>query len=140
MPELQDFIQSAMKSLGTTEQTTRSATGGVLQLIKQYAGQGDFKEILDKVPGTEALLKEAPSAAPEAKGGLGGLFKNAASLFGGKAGAAVGVLDMIQKSGLDTSSIGKFLPLFMTFLKSKVGSELVGRVVDKVPELKKLIG
>ena len=67
MPELQDFIQSAMKSLGTTEQATRSATGGVLQLIKQYAGQGDFKEILDKVPGTDALLKEAPSAALEAK-------------------------------------------------------------------------
>ena len=85
---MQEFIQQVTKSLGIPEGTTRSATGGMLQLIQKQADGNDFQSLLQKLPGASDLLSEGSD-----KGGggglLGGLAKQASSLIGGSGGGAL---------------------------------------------------
>lgn len=60
---MNEFIQMAMKQLGTNETTTRSITGKVLGFIKEKAGGADFTQLMDKLPGASQLA-EASGQAP----------------------------------------------------------------------------
>jgi hypothetical protein len=135
---IQDFIKSAAENLGEDEGKMESATGGLLKLIQDQAGEGDFQELLSALPGASSLLS---GDAGDGGGGLmGGLAGMAASALGGKASSSLGVLQVLGKSGLDTGQIGPFVSLFFGFLKQKGSGELVGRILGKIPELAKLAG
>ena len=68
---MQEFIQMAMQKIGGDEQTVKKATGGVLGMIQKQASGGDFKELLTKLPGAEALMGES-AGSEESSGGGGG--------------------------------------------------------------------
>ncbi|MHB8763988.1 MAG: hypothetical protein ACYDA8_06585, partial [Deferrisomatales bacterium] len=88
------------------------------------------------------LLKGAPPAAGETGGGggLSGLVAKAASLFGGGGGQALGLAGMLGQTGLDVGKIAPFVGLFVGFLKKKLDSGLVGRLLTQVPERKGTTG
>jgi hypothetical protein len=64
----------------------------------------------------------------------------ASSMLGGKGGAALGALATLQQSGLDAQKAGSFVSMFFNFAKSKIGGDVVARVLGKMPELAKLAG
>lgn len=71
-------------------------------------------------------------------GGLGGLLSTAASAIGGGGGGALGLAGLLTQSGLDAGQIGSFVSMFLGFAKQHVGGDLINRLLDQVPEIKKL--
>lgn len=132
---MQDFIKMVVDNLGTSEETARSATGGLLGLIQQHADKGDAAELLGKLPGAADLLKETSGGGG---GLLGGIASKLGSAVGGSAGTALGVAGVLKGSGLDSGMFGQFVSMFFDFAKQKAGQELIGRMLSKVPDLAKL--
>lgn len=132
---MDDFIKMATSQLGIGESQTRSATGGILGMLKGQLGEGVFGEILEKLPGADALVGEAEAGGEEEAGGgmLGGLMEKAGSLLGGGAGGAASLLGMLSKSGLDASQSGSFVTMFIEFVKDKLGDDLFAKIADYIP-------
>ena len=59
---MQDFIQSAAKELGVSEQTAQSATGILLQMMQKHAGAGD---LVQSRPGRRKQIAHTRGAAAQ---------------------------------------------------------------------------
>ena len=116
---MQDFIDLASSKLGIGADTAKSATGGLLGLIKDNADAADFSALTDKLPGA-ADIAETPAPAGD--------------------GGALGALSALSGTGLSLDKIGDFAKLFMDFVKPKLGADLLGRIASKVPGLGSLLG
>lgn len=138
MENIQEFIQQASSSIGVSGDATKSATGGLLNLIKDQAGDGDFQKLLGSLPGADAIASSASSGG--GGGLLGGAGKMLSGALGGKLGGAAGVLGMFEKSGLDLGQAGQLATMFFSFAKGKAGNELISQILSKMPEIKKLMG
>jgi len=132
MNNLQEFITSAAGEFGVGEDKLRTATSGLLGMIRDEADGGD--ELVSALPGAGNLMAAAASA-----GGGGGLLGMAGKLMGGGFGQGLGVAGLIQSSGLGTDDAGRFTGMLMDFARGHAGQELVGRVIQSVPQLAKLI-
>lgn len=139
MAGIQEFIQMAAQNLGASESSVTSATSAVLGVVEKEADGADFQQLLGAIPGAADLLKG--SGGTESGGGLlGGLMGQAGPALGGNLGAAVGLLGMLQGTGLKPDEFGPFVSLFLNFLKSKAGKDLLGRLLSQAPQLAKLAG
>ena len=143
MQDIQDFIKQASGSLGIGEDSAGATAGGLLHLIKGQAAKADGDALVNAIPGAAQLMARTPQAAASSAGGgdlLGGIMSKAGGLLGGKAGSALSVMGLFKQSGLSGDQAGSFASLFFDFARSKAGSDLVGRILGQIPELKKLLG
>jgi len=76
---MDEFLQMATSKLGMSADGAKSATGGLLGLIKDTGDAGDVSELFSKLPGAESLL----GAAAKSDGGGGGLLASLASFAPG---------------------------------------------------------
>ncbi len=136
---MQEFIQDVAGKLGIGEDTAKSATGGLLGLIKEHAEAGDVSEMLGKLPGAAGLMKAAPSSS-SGGGLLGGLGGALGSALGGGAGQALGAVEALSKTGLSAGKLGSFLEMFKQFVLPKLGPDLLKRLLGKIPGLGSLLG
>jgi hypothetical protein len=136
---MQEFIQQAMQSLGTSEATTKAATGGLLDLVSKNAPPTEVSQLFDKLPGARELMASAAPAAPAAGavggGGMLGGLGGAVSGLAGAAGAGGGIIAMLTQSGLSLANAPQFLSLFVGFAKAKAGPGLVDKIMASVPGL-----
>lgn len=139
MAGIQDFIQMAAQELGAPEGAVKSATSTVLGAVEKEADGGDFQQLLGAIPGAADLLKGS-SGTESGSGLLGGLMGQVGPALGGNLGGAVGLLGMLQGTGLKSEQFGPFVSLLLNFLKSKAGKDLVGRLLSQAPQLAKLAG
>ncbi len=130
---MQEFIQLAVSQLGISENSAKTATGGVLEMVKDQVSDEDFGKLAGAVPGLSDMLGGGGG------GGLGGLMGAASGMLGGKAGAAAGLLGMAKSSGLSMDQLGSFVPMLFGFLKGKAGDGVVTSILGQVPELKKFL-
>ena len=137
---MQEFINMAMQKFGTSEAETKSATGGLLNLIKDQVGGADTDELMSKIPGASAIADAAAGTSGGDGGGLGGMLGGAASALGGKLGAATGLMGILKGSGLGLDDAGGFVSMFTDYCRQQAGGDLVNRIVGQLPELKKFIG
>ena len=140
MAELQGFLQEASTSLGVSTDSAQSATGTLLNLIRQQAGKNEAGALVDKIPGAASLLKETPVGGGGLGGMMGDLGKSLTGSLGGKLGGAATIMTALQGSGLDLNQSSKFVSMFFSFAKSQAGSDVVNQILGKMPEVKKLIG
>lgn len=142
---MQEFIQNAVKQLGISESTAKSATGGLLGLIQKNVPGGDFSKLMGALPGAQDLLSKfggGASAAPASGGGggmLGGMLGKAAAMVGGDVGKGLNLANMLQGSGLSLDKAGGFVGMFMNFVKSKAGDGVAQGILGKLPDLAKLV-
>lgn len=136
MPGIQDFLSLATSQLGVSEETTRSATGGLLSLIGDKVDAKDFQGLLGAMPGADAL---AQSGASSGGGGVMGMVSGLAGGLGGKLGTAAGLLGMLKSSGLSLDQAGSFVSLFADFARKNVDGAVLNRILDSVPDLKKAL-
>ncbi|MGH7828447.1 MAG: DUF2780 domain-containing protein [Candidatus Binatia bacterium] len=128
---MQEFIESAVSQLGINEDQAKSATGGLLNYLKDQDGH-DVQALIAKLPGAEDLMKSMGSGSESGGSGmLGGL--------GSKLGGSGGAMAALQGSGLDASRAGPFVKMLVDYAKQKVGPEQVEQVLAKVPALKNLM-
>ncbi len=147
---MEEFIQMVTSRLGLGASTARSATGGLLTMIRDRVGTKDFSELAEKLPGAEEMMRQAPAqtappekatGAPEPSGAaglLGGLMSKAASAAGGPLGSAMSLTGLLGGAGVGLGQAGSFVTMFVEFVKGKAGAGLVDRVLGQIPELGKL--
>lgn len=129
---MQDFIRDAAGKLGIGETQAASATGGLLDIIKQHADPGDMQAMLDKVPGAKDLIGKDG-------GGDGGLLGALGDVLPGGAGKALGAVQILQKTGLDAEKLGSLADMFKKYIEPLLGGDLFKRVMAKVPSLGDLL-
>ena len=137
---MDEFIQMVTKQLGVSDETGKSATGGIMKMIKDQVGGDLFAKVQEQLPGVQGLLGAAEkSGGPEASGSGGGLMGSltsmAGSLLGGKAKGLADITAALTKSGLSLDKAPQFISLLVGFLKDKLGSDLFASVAAKLPDL-----
>lgn len=129
---MQEFIQSAATKLGINENQAKSATGGVLNFLKDQGDGQDVDALIAKMPGAEDVMQSTASAEGGGGGGmLGGI--------GSKLGGAGGAMEALQGSGLDAGHAKSFVTMLVDYAKQKAGPEQVEQVLAKVPALKSMM-
>lgn len=131
---MQEFIQSAVSQLGITEDQAKSATGGLLNFVKEQADGNAAQELIAKLPGAEGLMATSSSSGESGGGMLGGL----AAGLGSKLGGVGGAMAALKASGLDAGKISPFVTMLVNYAKQKAGPELVEKVLSQLPALKSL--
>lgn len=137
---MQEFIDMAASQFGISQDSAKSATGGLLNYVKDQVSDGDFDQLAGAVPGLSDVLGATGASEGGGGGGLGGLMGAAAGMLGGQAGGALGVLGMLQSAGLSMDQVGSFVPMLVSFLKGQAGDGVVDSLIGQIPELKKLLG
>lgn len=135
---MDEFISMVTDKLGIGETESRSATGGILKMLKDQLDDSTFGRVLEKIPGADALLGEAEAAPAEESGGgglLGSLTSMAGGLLGGGKGGAAGIASALVGSGIGMDKVPGFLSTLMEFLKDKLGDEMFGSLASKLPDL-----
>ena len=130
---MQDFIREAAGSLGIGEEQVKGATGGLLDMVKEYADPGDLQAMLDKIPGAKDLMGGGGDS------GGGGLLGAIGDAIGGDAGKMLGAADLLEKTGLDLDQLGALAGKLKDYIEPLLGSELVQRILAKVPALGDLL-
>ena len=144
---MQEFIKLAVRTLGATEQTVRSATAGLLDLLTRVAPAADVQQLLSKLPGAADLLNAfrpapPPPSDPPMSGvasALTDLVTNAAVAIQGTVGSGVALVRLVSELGLDPQKARQFARLFVDFAKTQAGPELVDRIIDAVPGARALL-
>ncbi len=132
------FIETAAKGLGVSTEQAGSAAGGLLNLVMDKTSEADGASLLQALPGASEFIS---SARPQPSGGmLGGLAGAAGKMLGGKAGSALGVMSIFKNANLDSAQGASLTTMFFSMLTRNAGPDLVSRVLESVPELKKLMG
>ncbi len=137
--DINDFITQTAGTIGISTDDAGKATAGILGLIKNQADESDAKSLISALPGASDLMG---SLAGGGNGGgvAGGLMGNVGSLLGGKASSAMTILSIFQGANMNSGQAGQFAGLFVNLLKNNLNGDLVGRILNQVPELKKLVG
>ena len=130
---MQDFIRDAAAKLGIGEDQAAGATGGMLDMIKEHADGADVSTMLDKIPGAADLMGKGGG------GGGGGLLGAIGDAIGGGAGEALGFADILSKTGLDLDKLGGLLGMLKEYAEPLLGSDLVKRLLEKVPGIGDLL-
>ena len=106
-----DLVTTLVDTLGITKDQAKSGSGALFQNAKDNLSTDDFKKVSDAVPDMDKYLAAAP--AVDAKSSLGGsLGKSLSSLGGGaaKAGSMLDLTSAFSKLGMDSGTLGKFVP------------------------------
>lgn len=140
MNSIEDFVQAAAQRFGATEDTTRSASSGLLGVIRDNDDGSTFNQLVDRVPGVVELVGAQNEAESGKSGLVGGLMGKAAGLMGRQGGSSAGLLGLLASSGISTSNVGPFVSMFLKFIQQTAGPELSDRVSGSLPNLKDLIG
>lgn len=130
-----EFISMVTQKLGVGESESRSATGGLLKMLKEQLDDSTFSSVVEKLPGASSLLDEAESDGAGDSGG-GGLMGKLTSMAGdllGSGGGAAGLAKIIGESGISLDKAGGFLAAFMGFLKAKLGDDMFARLASNIP-------
>ena len=115
-----ELIDQLTKNLGVNENQAKGGAGMLFNLAKQKLGSADFSKVSSAVPDVDSLMSAAPASG-------GGFFSK---LFGGGGGLA-GLAGGFSKLGMDSSMIGKFVPIVLSFVKGK-GGDAAGGLLEKV--------
>ena len=124
-----DLITTLVDTLGITKDQAKGGSGALFQNAKENLSVDDFQKVSDAVPDMDKYLAAAPAA--ETKSGLGGTLGSSLSSLGGGAAKAGSMLDLtsaFSKLGMDSGTLGKFVPVVLDFVQSE-GGESVARLL-----------
>ncbi|MCA9036557.1 MAG: DUF2780 domain-containing protein [Planctomycetaceae bacterium] len=133
---MDEFIKLVTEQLGINATEGRSATGGVLNFIREQVGDALFHQISQQLPGAQSLASSAQATSDETGGGLlGSITSVAGSLLGGKVGSLATIASILSKSGIGLENSSKFISMLMNFLRDKLGDDTFSALAAKLPEL-----
>lgn len=118
-----ELIDLLTKNLGVNENQAQGGAGLLFKLAKDKLGAGDFSKVSAAVPGMDSLLSAAPA-------GGGGILGGVGKMFGGGGGLA-SLAGGFKNLGLDSSMVGKFVPIILQFVQGK-GGDGVKSLLEKV--------
>ena len=134
---MEDFISLVTQQLGIGESEGKTATGGILKLVKDQLDEGTFSQLLEKLPGAEALVQQAESGSDGDGGGglMGSLTSMAGGLLGGGEGGVADIAKTLGDAGIGLDKAPGFLSTLVSFLKDKLGEDMFSSLAAKLPDL-----
>ena len=126
-----ELIQQLVSQLGIQEGQAKGGAGLLFKQAKERLGSDEFSQLVQKVPGAESLINDAPQS-----GGIMGAVGSLASKFGGK-GSELGNMASLaggfSKLGLDRGMISKFIPIVLSYVQGKGGNEAMQLLQKALP-------
>jgi hypothetical protein len=126
-----ELIQQLVSQLGIQEGQAKGGAGLLFKQAKERLGSDEFSQLVQKVPGAESLIKDAPQS-----GGIMGVVGSLASKFGGK-GSELGNMASLaggfSKLGLDRGMISKFIPIVLSYVQGKGGNDAMQLLQKALP-------
>ena len=122
-----DLIATLVDALGITEKQAEGGTGALFKNAKENLSTEDFQKVSEAVPGVDDYMAKAPST--DSKSGGGGLLSSGLSSLGGGASKLGGMASLTQafsQLGMNTGTMGKFIPIVVKFVDSEAGSQVAG--------------
>ncbi|CAJ1946314.1 unnamed protein product [Cylindrotheca closterium] len=122
-----DQLMKLAGDAGLSEEQGKTATGGIMSMVKQNLDSGSYQKIVQQVPEVEGLVKDSDK---EATGGGGGLMGQAMGMMGGslggagQAGSIASLLTLMQSKGIGAEQMNAFMPQLAAFIKSKCGVDI----------------
>lgn len=150
---MSDLIGNLVSTLGVSPAQAEGTAGTVLGLIQQHAPAGALDSVVQKEPAAQGWIdRAAPALTNQGGGGLGGLGGLAGSLLGGgglgglgslgglvQGAAAIQVVtSQLEKLGIPSSVTAQAIPLVLSFVQSKLGTQSFSALTSKVPFLQEL--
>lgn len=118
-----DLVAALSKEIGSTPEQAAGAAGSLFGIAKSRLKADEFSKVAGAVPGMDALLKAAPSAAVGTAGAL--------SQMAGSAAGLAGAASAFKSLGLKPELVAKAVPILTSFV-SKSGGANVGSLLAGV--------
>lgn len=134
---MQEFIDSVSSRLGISSDQAKSAAGAFLNMVREHVDPAVFQQLSDKLPGS-ADLADAAAAEEKPAGGLGGLLGTIAEKVG-LTGPLGGLIHSFSQSGMDIDQAKGFVSTALEYIQKYGGSDLLDKILDKIPGLSALI-
>ena len=122
---MKELVDMLTQNLGVSGAQAEGGAAVLLKAAKDKLGGAEFGQLLGGVPGLTDLMHKAPAGGG---GGLGGLLGGLAGAMGGNAGAIATILQGFGKLGLTADHAKKFVPVILTFLRTKVGPDVITKL------------
>lgn len=119
-----ELLQMLTSQLGVTQGQAEGGAGLLFKMAKDKLSSDDFGQVAKAVPGVESMISSTPEPSG-ISGALGGL----ASSLGG-AGQLGNLAGGFKSLNLDSSQIGQFIPIILSFVQSK-GGDTVKNILEK---------
>lgn len=135
MEMIDQFVQAASQQFGETEASTRSATAGLLEALREQSKPQDFSGLIKAIPGAEPLLHtHAAETVEHSRHGIGGALGWLRAWLGGTRGE-IGLLGAMEEAGFSTDKVARFVAMFKAFAVEHAGQEAVEKVFSEAPDL-----
>ncbi|HTU64517.1 MAG TPA: DUF2780 domain-containing protein [Steroidobacteraceae bacterium] len=125
---MKELIDMLTKNLGVNGAQAEGGAAVLFKAAKDKLGGDEFNKLLGGVPGLSDLMHKAPAAGGGGLGGLGGLLGGLASSVGGNAALITTIVSGFGKLGLTTDHAKKFVPIILSFLRTKVSPDIVTKL------------
>jgi hypothetical protein len=137
---IEELVQKAAAHAGLSPDQSRSALSGALFLIEKHGEPDKVQALFQAIPGS-AELAQAGSTLTANKGGglMAGLMAKAGGSGGAAMSDAMAMNQQLTRQGVTISDMQKILPLSMTWVQEKTGSDLLRDVLASVPGLGPLL-
>jgi hypothetical protein len=123
-----ELLEILTSQLGISEEQAKGGSGLIMKLVKDKLSGDEFSKVAEAIPGVQGLI----AAAPESGGLMSALTGLAASLgLGGKLGNLSSLASGFKNLDMDTTTIGKFVPIVLSFAQEK-GGDTVKNLLEKV--------
>ena len=133
------LIAAAASAADLNPDQARLALTGALGLLERHAAGSARDAVYAAVDGAEDLAR-SPEAKPRGGGLLGGLMKSAGGLSGAAIGEAIGLLDRLNKAGIDKDDLKRLLPAAREVVTKATGRDLLGEAVRSIPGVGPMLG
>jgi len=116
-----ELLNQLTQNLGVTQEQARGGTGLIMRMAREKLDGADFNQVANIIPGVENLIKAAPEPSGTEKA-LGTITSTPAGETEGL-GNLVNLTGGFSKLGLGTEMIGRFVPIVLSFVQSKGGTD-----------------
>ena len=127
-----DLVNTLVGALGVNADQAKGGAGMLMGLAKSQLNKEEFSTVAGAVPGIDDLISTAPSQ--ESSGGSmlsGAMGAVTSALGGGNAGGLASLAGGLSKLDLNVETIVKFVPVIISFVKSK-GNADAGSLLERV--------
>ena len=137
---IEELVQDVSGRTGLSLDQARMGLSAALALMQKHGEPAKVGELLDAVPGSAKLAAEGAVLTEQKSGGLmGGLMRNMGGAGGAAMSDAMAMGQRLARQGITTSDMQAMLPVAMTFVREKTGSDLLRDVLVTIPGLGKLL-
>ncbi|MFN7166724.1 MAG: DUF2267 domain-containing protein [Pannonibacter sp.] len=128
---MEELAARIMTAAGLNEETARTAIGIILRFLAKDGPQDLVPQIINALPGAEAIMAEGQQQA-------GGLFGSIAGMMGGTMGA-MATLNELSNAGLDLDQVKTVAREIVGFAREQAGEEVVNAAIARIPGLNQLV-